>query len=140
MSSWLVQRSSTLRLWWALGVLAIVIGRLSSTLSPIAALFAPVVCSVCNGCPAKVHDHVCDCESCEIAAASAHDGVPLLRDAPHGHVDDHSANTDAPALLPPMPRVVLALVLLDELAAEARDLAPRPTPEPTVPPPRRTGT
>ena len=36
--------------------------------------------------------------------------------------------------------VILALVLLDKLAAESRDLAPRPTPEPTVPPPRRTGT
>lgn len=138
MSSWLVRRFSSLRLWWALGALAIVIGRLSSTISPFAALLAPVVCSICHGCPAKEHDHVCDCESCEIAAASAHDGVPLLQDAPHGHADDHTANADGPAVLPPLPRVVLALVLLDELAAEARVLAPRPLPEPDVPPPRRT--
>lgn len=136
MSALLLRRASSLRLWWALGVLAIVIGRLSSTLSPFAALFAPVVCSVCHGCPAKDHDHVCDCESCEIAAASAHDGVPLLRDAPHGHSDDHTAAAEGPAVLPHPPRVVLALVLLDELAAEARALAPRPPPEPDVPPPR----
>jgi hypothetical protein len=129
--------SSLTRFWCVLGVLAILVGRLSSTIAPFAALFAPVVCSICHGCAAKEHDHVCDCEACELADQSSQDGIALLRGAPHGAATDHAAAVDAPALVPAMPRVILALVLLDELSARETPLSPRPPPAPAVPPPRR---
>jgi hypothetical protein len=75
---------------WALCalVLAVTMGRLVGVISPVAAAFASVVCSICHGCPvrhgdepgARSGDHheghdaasearVCECEACQLVAA-----------------------------------------------------------------------
>jgi hypothetical protein len=146
------------RLFPVLLVIAMVGGRLSSTIAPFAALFAPVVCTVCHGCPVTTADeerhahagpdgerlggHVCDCESCERAAEAIAEGrgQTMLRDAPHGAGHDATALAQGFALAPDPPRVVVALCVLEDLPIGARVWSPLATLEPAVPPPRRATT
>lgn len=149
-----LRRQGFLSLSLAVLVVAVIGGRLSSTIAPFAALFAPVVCTICHGCPVTEADearhahagpdgerlggHVCDCESCELAAealASGH-GQKILQDAPHGAGHDGNQLGHAFALIPAPARVVVAWVVVEELSAREAVLCPLGPREPTVPPPR----
>jgi hypothetical protein len=153
-----LRRQGFLPLCSLLLVIAVLGGRLSSTISPFAALFAPVVCTICHGCPVteadeerhahagpdgeKLGGHVCDCESCERAAEAIAEGrgQPVLRDAPHGAGHDATAQAQGFALAPEPLRVLVALFPIDELPLRAGVLHPCSPKKPDVPPPRRVTT